>query len=141
MDRFIESVTAWRLRTVHAVILLAIVGFSAVAQGVDIHDTRLFSQPAISRTHIAFIYAGSLWVADHEGENVEQLTSVEGLASHPAFSEPRKLDRSNRSEVRCFHTSGNLPNQHHGRNQPLQSHSTSKDATPHWLARRFGEIE
>lgn len=34
------------------------------AGGIDINDTRLLAQPAISKNHIAFIYAGDLWVAD-----------------------------------------------------------------------------
>ena len=44
--------------------------FSALAQGVDINDTRLLQQPAINKSHIAFIYAGDLWVADLDGKNV-----------------------------------------------------------------------
>lgn len=55
-------------------------------QGVDINDTRLLTQPAVSKSHIAFIYAGNLWVAGVDGKNVRRLTSGEGVASNPVFS-------------------------------------------------------
>ncbi len=53
---------------------------------VDIRDTRLLTQPAISRTHIAFHYANDLWVADLDGRNVRRLTSDLGLEANPVFS-------------------------------------------------------
>lgn len=59
---------------------------SAGAQGVDINNTRLLSQPAISKDHIAFIYAGDLWVADLDGKNVKRLTGDEGQQTSPRFS-------------------------------------------------------
>jgi tricorn protease len=58
----------------------------ASGQGVNINDTRLLSQPAISDRNIAFIYAGDLWVADLDGKNVRRLTADEGAESNPAFS-------------------------------------------------------
>jgi tricorn protease len=59
---------------------------SVAAQGVDVNDTRLLTQPAISRTHIAFIYSGDLWVSDLDGKNVRRLTADEGGQANPAFS-------------------------------------------------------
>ena len=56
------------------------------AQGVDLNDTRLLSQPAISKDHVAFIYAGDLWVADLDGKNVKRLTADEGQQGNPRFS-------------------------------------------------------
>src|SRR5215467_7145684 len=58
----------------------------ANARGIDINDTRLLSQPAISKTNIAFVYAGDLWIADVDGKNVRRLTSDEGVESNPVFS-------------------------------------------------------
>ena len=58
----------------------------AADPGPDIHDTRMLSEPAISRTQIAFIYAGDLWTSDLDGKNVRRLTSDVGLESNPAFS-------------------------------------------------------
>src|SRR5579863_102449 len=55
-------------------------------QGVDVNDTRLLSRPAISKTHIAFVYAGDLWVAGLDGKNVRRLTTDKGIDSSPAFS-------------------------------------------------------
>ncbi|HXF38764.1 MAG TPA: hypothetical protein VN687_03530, partial [Blastocatellia bacterium] len=59
---------------------------SAGANGVDINDTRLLSQPAISKDHVAFIYANDLWVAGLDGKNVKRLTADEGQEASPAFS-------------------------------------------------------
>src|SRR5579872_5725896 len=56
------------------------------AQGVDVDDTRLLSRPAISKTHIAFVYAGDLWVAGVDGKNARRLTTDKGIDSSPAFS-------------------------------------------------------
>ncbi|MEO5510364.1 MAG: PDZ domain-containing protein [Longimicrobiales bacterium] len=56
----------------------------AAAQNVD--DTRLLSQPAISRTHVAFAYAGDLWSARMDGSDVRRLTTAEGDETSPVFS-------------------------------------------------------
>ncbi len=61
------------------------------ALGIDIKDTKMLGQPAISETNIAFFYANDLWVADVDGTNVSRLTSVEGLESNPAFSPDGKF--------------------------------------------------
>jgi len=66
------------------VLTIALSGF--LLGGVDVKDTKLLSQPALSKTHIAFVYAGDLWVADIEGKGVRRLTSDNGVESNPAFS-------------------------------------------------------
>lgn len=53
---------------------------------VDVTNTRLLEQPAVSATHIAFAYAGDLWVAQQDGAGVRRLTSDDGVESNPAFS-------------------------------------------------------
>ena len=53
---------------------------------VDPLDTRLMTQPAIGATHIAFIYAGDLFVADRNGANVRRLTTDDGVEANPVFS-------------------------------------------------------
>ena len=70
------------LAVFHSTIVLA----AAAGSGIDIRDTRLLSDPAISKKDIAFVYAGDLWIADLNGANVRRLTSDIGLESHPAFS-------------------------------------------------------
>ena len=58
---------------------------------IDIKDTKFLSQPTISENHIAFVYAGDLWVADSDGKNVRRLTSDDGIESSPVFSPNGKL--------------------------------------------------
>jgi tricorn protease len=59
---------------------------SIATYAVDINDTRLLTDPAISRDHIAFAYANDLWVANPDGTNVRRLTSHPGIESGPRFS-------------------------------------------------------
>src|ERR1700731_2349798 len=81
-----------RIRALTFSVSLALVFASASvraaepAQGPDIHDTRLLSEPAISADRIACIYAGDLWTCDRDGRNVRRLTSDVGPESSPAFS-------------------------------------------------------
>jgi tricorn protease len=70
-----------------AALLLAIAPLSpALDARVDPVDTRLLTQPAVSANHIAFIFAGDLFVAGHDGKNVRQLTTDDGVESSPVFS-------------------------------------------------------
>src|SRR5213594_4416407 len=66
------------------VALLIAVGVSAY--GININDTRLLTDPAVSGDHIAFAYANDLWVANLDGSNVRRLTSHPGVESGPRFS-------------------------------------------------------
>ena len=86
MRKFKFEIQNWLLHALCLAVLLLSLQLSVAAQGVDINDTRLLAQPAISKTHIAFIYAGDLWVADLDGKNVRRLTADEGLEANPAFS-------------------------------------------------------
>ncbi|HEY6929695.1 MAG TPA: peptidase S41, partial [Thermoanaerobaculia bacterium] len=74
-------------RAFAASLLFAFAAASRAADpGPDIHDTRLLTEPAISQTQIAFIYAGDLWTSDFDGKNIKRLTADVGLESNPAFS-------------------------------------------------------
>src|SRR5207247_7490965 len=53
---------------------------------VDIQDTRLLTDPAISSNQIAFAYANDLWIANADGSSVRRLTSHPGVESGPHFS-------------------------------------------------------
>src|ERR1700730_8195567 len=86
MNRFKLQIHKQLDNVLLAASLLLIMQIAVAGQGVDLNDTRLLTQPAISKTHIAFIYAGDLWVADLDGKNVRRLTADEGLQSNPAFS-------------------------------------------------------
>ncbi len=54
---------------------------SASAQG-----TLLLREPDISGEHIAFVYAGDIWLADHDGSNARRLTSHPAQEGRPQFS-------------------------------------------------------
>ena len=73
-----------------AAVAAAFWGSSArVAARVDPADTKLLTQPAVSANHLAFIYAGDLFVSDLTAEgagNVRRLTTDDGVESNPAFS-------------------------------------------------------
>ena len=61
------------------------------AAAVDLQDTRLLTQPAISARHVLFVYAGDLWICDLNGQNVRRLTTDDGAESNPVFSPDGKL--------------------------------------------------
>jgi tricorn protease len=61
------------------------------ARAVDIHDTRLIADPALSADRIAFAYANDLWTARLDGTGVERLTSHPGIESGPRFSPDGRL--------------------------------------------------
>src|SRR5512136_1454603 len=70
---------------------MSLAGLSPSLLGVDVTNTRLLSQPAISQDHIAFIYANDLWAARLDGSDVRRLTADEGIESNPAFSPDGRL--------------------------------------------------
>ena len=67
-------------------VLVLCVCHSLWADGINIRDTKMLSQPAVSKNHIAFVYAGDLWLSNRDGSNVHRLTSDEGIESNPIFS-------------------------------------------------------
>lgn len=52
---------------------------------IDPVDTRMLAQPAISSSHIAFVYAEDIWIANKDGSNPRRLTIDEGAESNPVF--------------------------------------------------------
>lgn len=71
--------------------LLTLLLAPAMGLSINPQDTRMLSQPAISATHIAFIYAEDLWVAQADGTQPRRLTVDEGVESSPVFSPDGKL--------------------------------------------------
>src|SRR5664279_3931087 len=69
-----------------AVALLFAAVLTAPLYAIDINDTRLLTEPAVSADSIAFAYANDLWVAGLDGSNVRRLTSHPGIESGPHFS-------------------------------------------------------
>ena len=52
----------------------------------DGSETLLLRQPTVSQEHIAFIYAGDIWLAGRDGSTVRRLTAQKGVKSTPMFS-------------------------------------------------------
>src|SRR3989441_6796988 len=67
-------------------IVLALAPMARTANGPDVTDTKMLTQPAVSADHVAFIYAADLWVADLDGKHVRRITGDLGRESSPAFS-------------------------------------------------------
>jgi len=67
------------------ILLLSIAIFSSL-NAIDTRNTRLLSQPATNTNQIAFVYAGDIWIGDHEGNSLKRLTSHTGNESNPVFS-------------------------------------------------------
>lgn len=75
-------------------IMLIVILLSSIAQllsAIDTGNTRMLSQPAASGTHIAFIYAEDLWIADSDGSDPKRITVDEGIESDPFFSPDGKI--------------------------------------------------
>ncbi len=64
---------------------------NAPAAAIDVHDTRLLEQPALSANHLAFVYANDLWISGRDGSNVRRLTSHESHVNEPRFSPDGKI--------------------------------------------------
>ncbi len=59
---------------------------ATAAPAVDVADTRLLSQPAVSDEHVVFAYAGDLWITNRDGGSSRRLTSHPGNETSPRFS-------------------------------------------------------
>jgi tricorn protease len=69
------------------IVLLTAVLLLGTAPGARAEETPLLLQrPAISHNHVAFVYAGDLWLVGRDGGDATRLTSGVGLETHPVFS-------------------------------------------------------
>ena len=59
---------------------------ATATSAVDVSDTRLLSQPAVSDEHVVFAYAGDLWITSRDGGSSRRLTSHPGNETSPRFS-------------------------------------------------------
>ncbi len=64
------------------VILFSLSGLPLYAQ----IDARMLRQPDVSRTQIAFVYAGDVWIVPKAGGVAQRLSSPKGEESFPRFS-------------------------------------------------------
>ncbi|MBT5219335.1 MAG: peptidase S41 [Woeseia sp.] len=67
--------------SVLASVVLALGSYSVFAQ-----QTLLLRTPDISAEHLAFVYAGDIWVADRDGSKPRRLTSSPVAEGNPKFS-------------------------------------------------------
>jgi len=49
-------------------------------------DARMFRYPDVSATHIAFVYAGDIWIVPKAGGTANRLSSPPGEEQYPRFS-------------------------------------------------------
>ena len=52
----------------------------------DSSPALLLQKPTLSKTHIAFVYAGDLWTVPRDGGAAQRLTSGAGVETNPLFS-------------------------------------------------------
>ncbi|MGY6629431.1 MAG: S41 family peptidase [Wenzhouxiangella sp.] len=60
--------------------------FCLASVALAAEPTHLLRQPAVSAEHLAFVYAGDLWISDRDGQNPRQLTSSPAEENNPQFS-------------------------------------------------------
>lgn len=71
----------------HTILAAALLALSATAvQAEGPKPPLLLQRPAVSKTHIAFGFAGDLWIVGRDGGEARRLTSDIGLEFNPIFS-------------------------------------------------------
>ncbi len=68
-----------------AIVSLILCACSVVCQAQSTGPLPL-QAPAVSRTQIAFVYAGSVWIVDRQGGEARRLTAQPGSETMPVFS-------------------------------------------------------
>jgi len=63
---------------------MALLFYSTLVQAAD--ETLLLRSPTASANHLAFVYAGDIWVSDLNGTNPRRLTIHPGVERDPHFS-------------------------------------------------------
>ncbi|HEY4326281.1 MAG TPA: PDZ domain-containing protein [Mucilaginibacter sp.] len=96
------------------ILLVVLIILPFTGRAIDTKDTRMLSQPAVSETHIAFIYAEDLWVSNLDGSAPRRLTVDEGIESNPFFSPDGKLiafsaQYEGNTDVYIIPTEGGMP--------------------------------
>ena len=65
-------------------LLIAILVLAPTALAAD--GPLLAQMPALSRTHVVFVYAGDLWRVPRQGGMADRLTAGSGIETNPVFS-------------------------------------------------------
>src|SRR5215470_9183441 len=100
---------------VSTLLLLVVCGVSSFAAG-----PLLMQKPTLSKTHIAFSYAGDLWLVSRDGGEAHLLTSGSGTKTDPVFSPDGSMiaftgDYDGNVDVYVMPSSGGMPHRltHH----------------------------
>ena len=73
------------MKTLRILLSIAALGLAGITVRAQV-DARLMREPAVSATHVAFVYAGDIWVAPKEGGVAQRLTTAKGEEHYPRFS-------------------------------------------------------
>jgi tricorn protease len=64
-----------------------VLGLCTAAVGrAEADKPQLLQEPALSKTNIAFVHAGDLWIVGRDGGDARRLTTGAGTETHPFFS-------------------------------------------------------
>ena len=91
------------------IVTVAMVLSAAAATAQPASDQLLVQHPALSRTHIVFVYAGDLWSVPREGGAARRLTAGPGRRDQPvvlARRKPHRLHRRVRRQRRRLRDAG-----------------------------------
>jgi tricorn protease len=72
-------------RSVRITVCLALINLTPAAASAQV-DARMLRYPTVSKTQIAFVYAGDIWLVSREGGSAFRLTSSPGEETFPRFS-------------------------------------------------------
>jgi tricorn protease len=82
--RIPEFINRFQAICLFVFLLTALAAFPA--EGADIDGHLLLQRPALSQTHIVFVFGGDLWSVPRAGGEAKRLTSSLGFESNPVFS-------------------------------------------------------
>jgi len=77
-------------------------------------ETKMLTEPALSKDKIAFVYAGDIWLAAKDGSSPSRLTATSATESNPHFSPDGKwlaysANHDNNTDVYLLSTAGGQP--------------------------------
>ncbi|HZU33017.1 MAG TPA: protease, partial [Candidatus Angelobacter sp.] len=97
-----------------SILLLSVIFIFACGICAHAAGPLLMQKPTLSKTHIAFAYAGDLWLVPREGGEAHLLTSGSGTKSDPVFSPDGSMiaftgDYDGNVDVYVMPSSGGVP--------------------------------
>ena len=72
--------------SLHGVLAALLLPFATAAISAEQEPTRLLRQPDVSEQHLAFVYAGDIWLTDRNGQQPRRLTAHPASEFAPKFS-------------------------------------------------------